>query len=137
MSKVVYFIRGVPGSGKTTLAKALKVAGVITTYFEADQYFTDVWGKYTFDGTKIGEAHKWCMEKAEYAFGTGVSFAVSNTFTKDVYLSRYRAMAKHYGYNIVEIVMKSDFKSVHNVPDSTVLKMKDQLHNTLVSDWSK
>jgi adenylate kinase family enzyme len=51
MEKIIYLVRGIPGSGKSTFAKSLG-----GTHFETDQFFM-VDGKYNFDGSKLKEAH--------------------------------------------------------------------------------
>jgi adenylate kinase family enzyme len=57
MEKTIYIVRGCPGSGKSTFAKTL--GGI---HIEADQYFVDADGNYNFDGSKIKNAHAWCLE---------------------------------------------------------------------------
>ena len=47
MEKILYIVRGIPGSGKSTFAKTL--GGI---HIEADQYFVDGDGNYNFDGSK-------------------------------------------------------------------------------------
>ena len=60
MEKVLYIVRGIPGSGKSTFAKTLG-----GQHYEADMYFIDEEGNYKFDGTKIKDAHKWCQSFVE------------------------------------------------------------------------
>ena len=48
MEKVLYIVRGIPGSGKTTFAKSLNCP-----VFEADMFFVNSQGIYNFDYTKI------------------------------------------------------------------------------------
>jgi Tfp pilus assembly pilus retraction ATPase PilT len=47
MEKVLYLVRGIPGSGKSTFAKTLS-----GEYYEADMFFM-VDGEYKFDVAKI------------------------------------------------------------------------------------
>ena len=47
MKKILYLLRGVPGSGKSTVAQ--NIGG---THFETDKYFM-VDGEYKFDPTKL------------------------------------------------------------------------------------
>ncbi len=54
MEKVLYIVRGIPGSGKSTFAKQLVGADFLVC--EADKYFM-VDGEYKFDATKLKQAH--------------------------------------------------------------------------------
>lgn len=78
---MLHIIRGLPGSGKTTMAKTLVEKGVIDVYFEADQYFEQN-GVYTFDETKIKLAHEWCQNQVFDALERRLIVAVSNTFSQ-------------------------------------------------------
>jgi len=53
MEKVLYIVRGIPGSGKSTFAKTLG-----GNHYEADMYFIGESGNYNFDPTKIKDAHQ-------------------------------------------------------------------------------
>ena len=48
-------IRGLPGSGKSTMAKVLALVGF--EHYEADMFFV-VNGQYRYDATRIRDAHK-------------------------------------------------------------------------------
>ena len=62
--KCLIVLRGCSGSGKSTLANQIKFNGVICS---ADDYFTDSNGAYTFDASKLDDAHNECRVKAENA----------------------------------------------------------------------
>jgi hypothetical protein len=62
--KCLIILRGCSGSGKSTLANQIKFNGVICS---ADDYFTDSNGVYTFDASKLEDAHNDCRVKAENA----------------------------------------------------------------------
>jgi len=59
-------IRGLPGSGKTTMAKEYEKSGYV--HCEADQYF-EVDGEYRFEGSKLRAAHDDCLRRAIAAQG--------------------------------------------------------------------
>lgn len=134
-TKVLYLICGIPGSGKSWLAGALFDIGAVDAIFAADDWFERN-GGYKFVPEKVVEAHSWCMRQTREAMKQGLNIAVHNTFTKDVYLKQYLDMAKEFGYNIIEVVMKSTFESVHGVPVETVNRMKLQLQARLDNDWA-
>ena len=61
MNKNLYLLRGIPGAGKSTLAKQLG-----DSHFETDGFFM-VDGEYKFDPTKLRKAHEWCQSQVELA----------------------------------------------------------------------
>lgn len=115
-------IRGLPGSGKSTLAKQLDYQKEFR-HFEADQFFMDS-GEYNFNPNLLGEAHAWCLGQTEECLRRGENVIVSNTFTTIRELKPYFEVARKM--NIVPNVLTCHniFKSVHNVPEETMEKMR-------------
>lgn len=103
-------IRGKPGSGKTTLAKMYP-----GTLVEADQYFIGPDGEYRFDGSKLGEAHRWCQHETERLLAKGADVVVANTFAQRWQLRPYHQLATKYGALVKVIHAKGDYGSVHGV----------------------
>lgn len=121
MDKVAYIVRGLPGSGKTTLALKLTSEDLI---FEADQFFMED-GEYKFDPSKLKDAHEWCQNRVRSAMKAGKSpLAISNTSVKAWEYAPYIEAAKENGYEVVEIVVKSNFQTDHKVPQQTLDRMK-------------
>jgi predicted kinase len=123
VTQTPYLIRGLPGSGKSTLAKSL---APYHTY-EADDYFTDCNGKYNYDASKIGEAHKDCQENVKYdmTIANAEVICVSNTFSKRWELQPYIKLAQEFGYRITEITLTGDtYGNIHNVPEEVIERMK-------------
>lgn len=124
MDKVLYIVRGVPGSGKSTFAKQLT-----SNVFEADQYFLDSEGNYNFDFTKIKDAHKDCQDNVRSAMQSSISkIAVSNTFTQEWEMKVYFDLAKEFGYKVFSLVVENRHggTNVHNVPEDKVELMKNR-----------
>jgi hypothetical protein len=73
MKNVLYIIRGLPGSGKTTEAKRLAAENPDNfKIYEADDYFLDATsGIYNFDATKLQEAHHWRYAPPRRKYPTG------------------------------------------------------------------
>jgi len=78
--KNLILVRGIPGSGKSTISKLLRGA-----HLETDMFFTNPeTGEYKFDYLKIKEAHAWCQRQAERCMEVGIEdLIISNTFTQD------------------------------------------------------
>lgn len=126
MKNTLYIIRGIPGAGKSTLAKML-VGDKDYRHKESDMYFVDRDGNYNFNPSKIKEAHKWCQEEIEFLMKYEHSpVVVSNTFTTEKELYPYLEMAGKYNYNVTSLVVENRHgnTSIHNVPDEALDKME-------------
>jgi len=124
MNKVLYIVRGIPGSGKTTFAQSLGCP-----VFEADMFFVNKQGVYNFDGSKIKDAHAWCQEMVEdEMFNQHEKVAVSNTFTQDWEMKPYYDMAKTYGYTVFSVIVENRHggENLHGVPEDKVQIMKNR-----------
>lgn len=133
MSKVLYIVRGLPGSGKSTIASKLAPADCI---FEADQYFVDAEGNYNFDGSKIRNAHWDCKERVFAALDCHEpAIVVSNTFTQKWEVEPYIKQAKKDGYEIQLITVQSNFQNVHGVPQESIERMKKRWENFTLEDF--
>jgi predicted kinase len=134
MEKVLYIVRGIPGSGKSTMAKML--VGEDFLVCEADKYFIDKeTGEYNFDFTKIKEAHKLCQDTVETYMKDSLvndqfyrEIAVSNTFTQEWEMEPYLELAKTYGYKTFSIIVENRHGGVneHSVPDEVLTKMRER-----------
>lgn len=130
--KNLYIVRGLPGSGKSTFAKAL--VGHDFLVCEADKYFM-VNGEYKFDVTKLKEAHESCRNMVEtYMKDSMVNdqfyreIAVSNTFTQEWEMEPYIVLAKKYGYRATSIIVENRHDGVneHGVPEDKIQLMKER-----------
>jgi predicted kinase len=119
--KQLYLIRGLPGSGKTTLAKQ-----IAEEYYEADAFFLDEQGNYIYDKEKIKEAHEYCQANTKDAMLHDVeTIAVSNTFVRRWEMFPYLAMAKEFGYTVTEITLSGPLHgNIHQVPVEIIGNMK-------------
>lgn len=125
--KTLYLIRGLPGAGKSTIGMFL--VGSTICLHSADDYFMVPQAKgapkYVFDAAKLPEAHKACLEAVKKNIIDGhPRIAVANTFTKRKHMQPYYDLADRNGYTVVEIIVKSNFKSIHNVPQEKIEQMR-------------
>jgi len=113
-------IRGLPGSGKSTMASAMTTH----RHLEADMFFTDLNGAYLYDASKIKAAHEWCQTNAKWALDRGESVVVSNTFTRRFEMEPYFEIAKAFGIELRIIEATGNWPNVHGVPTEVVEKMR-------------
>jgi predicted kinase len=129
--KTLYLLRGLPGSGKTTIGRLL--AGKGRTY-AADDYFTTL-GRYKFDPDLLPVAHRFCESVVGKAMAFGaITIAVANTFIERRHMEPYRAMARQYGYHLVELTVETDLtdeelaaRNEHGVPAETIARMRARM----------
>ena len=125
--KTLYIVRGLPGSGKSSLAK--KVAELV---YSADDFFTNKKGEYNFNVKLLGKAHEWCWGKVRDAMYIGVqAVAVANTFTQGWEAEKYYQIAEEYGYSVFVIECQNDFGNVHDVPQKSIDAMKERWEKDL------
>lgn len=113
-------IRGVPGSGKTTMAKEQFPNHA---HVETDMFFVDESGNHKFEGHRVKDAHKWCEAVAQKLIESGRDTVVTNTFTRLWEMEPYF----HMGADKVRVLeAKGNYQNVHGVPDKKVQEMKDR-----------
>lgn len=116
-------IRGLPGSGKSTMAKTMALLGGY--HVEADQYFCRS-GEYRFNLSLLNAAHIWCLLWTERYLQQGRTVIVSNTFTQEWEMQPYFALAKELGKKVKIIEAKGTWKSIHGVPEEAIQRMRDR-----------
>jgi adenylate kinase family enzyme len=132
MSGVLFLVRGLPGSGKTSFASAIWNDYAVC---EADKFFYDKEGNYNFDPSKLKEAHAWCKNEVETRMIDHQNnkqyypeIAVSNTFTKEWEMEDYFKLAVKYGYKVVSLIIENRHggQNVHGVPEDKLQIMKNR-----------
>jgi predicted kinase len=132
MSGVLFLVRGLPGSGKTSFATAIWNEYAVC---EADKFFYDKEGNYNFDVSKLKEAHTWCKNQVETKMIDHQNnqqyypeIAVSNTFTQEWEMEDYFKLAEKYGYKVVSLIIENRHggQNVHGVPEDKLQIMKNR-----------
>ena len=132
MSGVLFLVRGLPGSGKTSFASAIWNDYAVC---EADKFFYDKEGNYNFDPSKLKEAHTWCKNQVETRMIDHQNnqqyypeIAVSNTFTQEWEMEDYFKLAEKYGYKVVSLIIENRHggQNVHGVPEDKLQIMKNR-----------
>jgi hypothetical protein len=132
--KTVILLRSASGAGKSTLADLLASnEGWVSVC--ADDYFTDVYGNYNFDASKLGVAHTYCQNLFMFHLtNTDVKgVIVANTNTKERDFSFYEKAAKEAGAMFISLVVENRHgnKDIHNVGDLIRKRQEDNLRNSL------
>ena len=142
-TKTLYIIRGLPGSGKSTLGE--KLADTYMSYspnygglkyysYAADDWFTDSnTGEYNFNPTELGDAHEDCRARVMGAMMSNIeSICVCNTFSQAWEAEPYFKLCKSYGYTPVVLECQSQFGNIHNVPQESIDAMKERWEPIIV-----
>ncbi|CAD5117232.1 DgyrCDS6028 [Dimorphilus gyrociliatus] len=108
--KIMYILRGLPGSGKSTISNQLVDLHEKTIICSADDFFLNLDGVYEYNETKKKEAHCWCQEKAKEACSLGNHVIIDNTNVRKWELKFYIDLAKEFGYVTIVIEPETDWK---------------------------
>lgn len=129
MKKEFYILRGVPGCGKSTLAKTL-CEGFNSVICSADDYFRGTDGSYNFVPEFLGNAHAACQQKAQKAIGDGKErIIIDNVNATTAQLLPYLEMAQKGGYLIFSLIVEHRHKELneHHVPRHTRMRIAKQM----------
>ncbi|KAF6041623.1 CNP [Bugula neritina] len=102
-SNLMIIMRGVPGTGKSTIVNYLMESLSTDCLCSADNFFIRN-GKYVFDKTQIKQAHTFCQQKAEKFCTEGHSVVIiDNTNVMRWETDFYVDLAYKHGYVVVMI----------------------------------
>lgn len=87
-----------PGSGKNYTAEQIMPKENI---FSTDDFYMKN-GKYEWDSTQIGKAHKWNRQRVENAMQRGITpICSANTNITEWERKPYKQLAQKYGYTAI------------------------------------
>lgn len=160
MSKLI-IVRGASGSGKSTVAKKVRIisnpdtwhkldpfpvlVGDIGKIFETDQFWINDRGKYNFSTALLPKAHQWNQLNVERAmFHEEKLIVVANTFIERWEVRLYLDLAYQYKYDVemmrtpgpwdVDVLHK---RNKHNVPLHVIQRQVDNyMPFTEETEWS-
>jgi len=133
-NRTVIILRGVPGNGKTTLAKFFElIADMSELTFMlccADEWFEDEQGNYNFKQEELHKAHSWCKNQFKSALDGLIDLVVvanTNVRSDDVKIYRNLAIEAQYRVFVLTVENWHEGIDVHNVPNEVKEKMKKSL----------
>ncbi|XP_041055556.1 NEDD4-binding protein 2-like 2 isoform X2 [Carcharodon carcharias] len=98
--KELVFMRGPPGSGKSTLSRLLLAQNPNGVVLSTDDYFCQN-GVYWFDPNFLGEAHEWNQNRAKHSMNEGRSpIIIDNTNIQAWEMKPYAQMAVERRYRV-------------------------------------
>ncbi len=122
-------LRGLPGSGKTTLAKVLSENNTYPI-FSVDDFFTNkVTGEYLFNFKNNHLAYKQCEELTKEAIQqNSTKIFVHNTFTMEWELEPYFKLAAEFNYELFVLTVENYHgkQNTHGVSEEQLQKMADK-----------
>ncbi|XP_020847025.1 NEDD4-binding protein 2 isoform X2 [Phascolarctos cinereus] len=100
VGQTLVLLRGLPGSGKSFLARKLLEENPNGIILSSDDYFSKN-GQYQFDGNLLGEAHEWNRKRAKEALEKKVSpVIIDNTNLQAWEMKPYIILSQKYKYKI-------------------------------------
>jgi predicted kinase len=126
-------LRGIPGSGKTTLGNVI-LKNFVTDQpdvLSADDFFINEDGSYVFDATKLKEAHNDCLLRCANKMKNQIfRIVVANTFTQEWEMDKYFEIAERYNYRVHSIIVENrhNGENIHGVPSDKLEQMKNRFN---------
>jgi uridine kinase len=141
-NKVCIILRGVSGSGKTTVSeylsylysRGIQTENKLCVVCSADEYFVNEHGEYKFDRQKIGHAHNYCKNKFENALNLNTELIIiSNTNCSEKEIQPYIDRAREANYSIISLVIENRHGNgnIHGVPADTLIGQEQRLRNSI------
>ncbi|CAL1539744.1 unnamed protein product, partial [Lymnaea stagnalis] len=110
-SKVMFIMRGLSGSGKSTIVKLLESSFKDVAVCSADNYFYSQDGSYNWNEQLLTAAHDDCQNKAKQACQDKVSVVViDNTNVRKWEVNFYVNLANVSGYVVVMVMPKTPWR---------------------------
>ncbi|XP_056417865.1 NEDD4-binding protein 2-like 1 [Hyla sarda] len=134
-TKHIYLLRGLPGSGKSSLARKLKKEFPSALVFSTDDYFLMEDGSYIYNPDLLLDAHKWNQKRARKAMSKGrTPIIIDNTNILAWHMKPYAVMALENGYGVIFLEPNTHWKfdvrelarrNSHGVPREKIQRMKN------------
>ena len=129
---MLYLIRGLPGSGKSTFAATL-ARTLDCDHWEHDKYLYTEEGEYLWTEKRMAYAYRQCLRDTEETMERQEPVVVSNVFPTAKSLKNYRKLAEKYGYQVTYIVVENrrGGTNIHDVPQEALDNMREAFQVSL------
>ena len=110
-SLTMVVMRGLPGSGKSTVVSAITRIYPHAVVCSADHFFMSEDGEYEFDASQLKLAHQQSQDKARWACEAGESLVVvDNTGVRRWELVPYFRSAQSYNYTVLLVEPRTPWR---------------------------
>ncbi|XP_026531149.1 NEDD4-binding protein 2 [Notechis scutatus] len=132
---VLVLLRGLPGSGKSYLARVLLEDNPCGIILSTDDYFYQKNGQYQFDADCLADAHEWNWKRAKEAFEKRITpIIIDNTNTQAWEMKPYIALSQQHKYKVIFREPDTWWKFKPKELESGEPTLFEQLHPGKVDD---
>lgn len=150
---MLYLMQGIPGSGKSTIARAISENTGAVIFSTDDYWYLNDPTKYQFDPNLIGEAHRWNQQRTlirmmdakiyqDEVEGRNADIIIDNTNIKNRDINPYLVLASLYNYTVqvvrvqvdpkLAIMRQHDRSADRRIPDDVIRRMNDKMEKLIV-----
>ncbi|XP_054845583.1 NEDD4-binding protein 2 isoform X2 [Eublepharis macularius] len=141
---MLVLLRGVPGSGKSYLARSLLEDNPGGVILSTDDYFYKKTGQYQFNADHLSEAHEWNWKRAKEEFEKRVTpIIIDNTNIQAWEMKPYVALSQQYKYKVIFCEPDTwwrfkpkelERRNIHGVTKEKIQKMLERYERCLTVD---
>jgi len=133
--KKLIILRGLPGSGKTTLAK--QIANNYGLIFSTNDYFYQKDGSYKFNAKKLKDAHFWNQDRATHAMSKNKPLIIINNNHIRKWEARpYIEVALKYNYDIEIIETDTPWRNnINELATRNNFNVPIKVIENMLNDW--
>src|SRR5690625_120670 len=127
-------VRGLPGSGKSTMACQLENY----IHLETDFWHINDDGVYEFDVTNLGKYHRYCRVVTREILNRGLNVVVANTCITLNEVKLLLNIAVELGSSVKVVTMTGEYGSTKDIPEHVTLRHKRKWEDTPKEweDWA-